>query len=195
MSYKIGVFGSASSASDEEIREKAKKLGRAIAKSGCILTSGGCEGLPYAASKEAHKNNGKTLAYSSAKDVKKHKETFSLSEDIFSDYVFVPKDFPYSSNRPVCLKYRNVISCSQSDAGIIISGRMGTLNEFTNLYDFGKVIGVLEKTGGVSDMLRELVTAVNKKSNAEVIYDDNPERLVKKVVEAIKKRRKNETAI
>lgn len=195
MNYKIGVFGSATSISDKELEEKAKRLGREIAKQGCILTSGGCDGLPYAASKEAHENNGKTLAYSSAEDIEKHKEAFSLSDDIFSDYVFVPKDFPYSGNRSVCLKYRNVISCSQSDAGIIISGRMGTLNEFTNLYDFGKVIGVLEKTGGVSDMLRELVTVVNKKSDAEVIYDDDPERLVKKVVEAIKKRRKNGTGI
>lgn len=194
MKYKIGVFGSASSAS-EEVEEKAKRLGREIARQGCILTSGGCDGLPYFASKEAYKNNGETLAFSSANDVEKHKQNFPMPEDIFSKYVFVPENFPYSSHKPVCLKYRNVISCAQSDGGIIISGRMGTLNEFTNLYDFGKVIGVLEKTGGIADKLQELVTAVNKKSDAKVIYDDDPERLVKKVVKAINTRRKNGTRI
>lgn len=75
---------------------------------------------------------------------------------IFDRLIFIPKDYEFTKNKQVSLKYRNVTSTASCDAGIIISGRWGSLNEFTNLYDMGKIIGVLIGTGGVADELEEL---------------------------------------
>ncbi len=44
---KIGVMGSAGGKMDEEIIEKCKALGRAIADEGCAILTGGCPGLPH----------------------------------------------------------------------------------------------------------------------------------------------------
>ena len=75
------------------------------------------------------------------------------------------------------------------DAGIIISGRWGTMNEFTNLHDMGKVIGVLTGTGGVADDLSSLSKKIHKPSKAVVIFDSSPEQLVKRILEELKHRR------
>ena len=61
-------------------------------------------------------------------------------------------------------KYRNVSSTANCDAGIIISGRWGTMNEFTNLYDMGKVIGILTETSGVADEIKNLSKKINKET-------------------------------
>jgi hypothetical protein len=46
-----------------------------------------------------------------------------------------------------------VISTIHADAGIIISGGWGSMNEFTNLLYDGKPIGVFTGTGGLADEL------------------------------------------
>lgn len=59
--------------------------------------------------------------------------------------------------------YHNVLTTAACDAGIIIAGRWGSMNEFTNLYDMGKVIGVLTGTGGIADELPQLLKKISKK--------------------------------
>lgn len=66
------------------------------------------------------------------------------------------------------LKYRNVVSTIHADAGSIISGGWGSLNEFTNLLYDGKPIGILAGTGGVADELPEWFPRQRKKSDCGV---------------------------
>jgi len=42
---KVGVMGSAGGHMSEEIVERCKELGRAIADAGCAILTGGCPGL------------------------------------------------------------------------------------------------------------------------------------------------------
>ncbi len=48
-------------------------------------------------------------------------------------------------------KGRNVINVRCADIVLILGGATGTLNEFTIAYDEGKIIGVLEGSGGIAD--------------------------------------------
>ncbi len=178
---KIAVFGSAMSATSEN-EKLAGKIGEAIAKNDGIVLTGGCGGLPHAAAKAAHHIGTKTVGYSPARDLKEHEE-FGMPLDGYSEFKFIPSDFKFAGNKLVSFKYRNVLTCTECDAGIIIGGRIGTLNEFTNLYDMGKVIGVLEGTGGTADLIRQIVGKVNKSSESVLFYESDPEKLVKKVIE------------
>ncbi len=185
MVLKIAVFGSAVG-SKKEIEEKAYEIGKELAKQGCIVISGGCAGLPHAASKGAFENNGKTLAYSRGIDLEDHKNNDIFPSDVFSDYIFIPKDFKYADNKAICGKYRNVMTCADCDAGIIIGGRIGTLNEFTNLFDMKKVIGALKGSEGTADLIPQIIKDANKKGGTVVIEED-PVLLVKKVIEEVQR--------
>jgi hypothetical protein len=184
---KFAVFGSAMSATSENER-LAEMLGAAIADSGGIVLAGGCGGLPHAAAKAALKKGTKTVGYSPGRDIKEH-ERFGMPLDGYSEFIFIPADFRFAGNKQISFKYRNVLTCAECDAGIIIGGRIGTLNEFTNLYDMGKVIGVLEGTGGTADMVRGIVSAVNKESGAVLVYQADPEKLIKEVIGELKMRK------
>lgn len=83
---------------------------------------------------------------------------------------------------------RNVLSTATCDGGIVLSGRYGTLNEFTNLYDMGKVIGVLTGTGGTADLLPNLGKQISKPSKATVFFDNSASALVNQVINEIRLR-------
>ena len=54
---------------------------------------------------------------------------------------------------------REVVNIRSSDIVVIAGGRSGTLGEFAIAYDEGRLVGVLTGTGGVADMIEELVDA------------------------------------
>lgn len=67
---------------------------------------------------------------------------------------------------------------------MIIGGRSGTLGELAISYDEGKLIGVLTGTGGISDLVADILAACAKDRGARVIYDSDPERLVEALLTA-----------
>ncbi len=187
MKYKIGIFGS--SAGDlEKIIPKAHQLGETLGKENVILITGACDGLPYEVVFTAHKSGTEVWGYSQASDLATQKQFVPHDPSMYTKLIYVPRDFIFLSNRKVSQKYRNVTSTANCDAGIIISGRWGSLNEFTNLHDMGKVIGVLTGTGGIADELPELMKKINKESKATVIFNSNPETLVKQILAELAKR-------
>jgi ethanolamine utilization protein EutP (predicted NTPase) len=56
------------------------------------------------------------------------------------------------------------------------------MNEFTNLFDMGKVIGVLTKTDGIADEFERLNKIIKKPGKAKVIFNDDPEELIDMVL-------------
>lgn len=186
MPYKVGVFGS--SAGDiEKILSKAEELGEELAKHDIILITGASTGLPYKVAETASKLGTKVWGYSTATDLELQKTHHpDVDPKVFDKLIFIPKDYEFASTKEVCMKYRNVTSTANCDAGIIISGRWGTLNEFTNLFDMGKVVGVLTGTGGVADELEILSKKISKPSKAKVIFDSDPIKLVSLVLEQLK---------
>jgi len=178
---KIGVFGSAVG-TEEEVMEKAREIGRQIAKHGHVVITGGCTGLPHEAAMGANEFGGKCIAYSPAKDIAGHK-SYGMPADGFSEFIFMPASYKHINNKLVCMKYRNVSSVADCDAVIIIGGRIGTMNEFTIAYDTGKNIGILEGTGGITkDIIPALLKSSNKPSASKIIWDTDPASLVKKLI-------------
>ena len=121
---------------------------------------------------------GFALGISPAENRHEHIARYGLPED--GADVIVYTGFGY--------KGRNVINIRSSDIVVIFSGATGTLNEFTIAYDEGKIIGVLEGSGGVADHLREIIEFCNKPTAGAVIFDRAPASLVRRCLEALNAR-------
>lgn len=170
---KIGVMGSFLE-ENHACREKARSLGSAIAKSGCILMTGACTGLPQEAVRAAKENSGLTIGISPATSTEEHTSEYESPADNFDALVFT--GFGH--------KGRNVILVRSCDALIFVSGGTGTLNEFTIAYDEGKVCGVLTGSGGVADEIKGLEEKCfrGRKRSGKVIYNSDPGKLVEAVI-------------
>jgi predicted Rossmann-fold nucleotide-binding protein len=188
MKYKIGVFGS-SAGLESFANKSAMELGEALAKQDVTIITGACLGIPYMVAEEAAKAGIKVWGYAPTVDkISLQEDSSEQNLDIYEKLFYIAKDFEFIKNINVCRKFRNVTSTSHCDAGIIVSGRWGTMNEFTNLYDMGKVIGVLTKTGGVADEIVKLSKKISKASKAKIIFNSSPEKLVKLVIKELENR-------
>ena len=175
---KIGVYGSAAGDITETVRGLAKEIGRQIALRGHTLITGACPGIPYEAVLGANEKGGEIIGFPPAINKQDHIDRFGFPTQGFTELIYLPEDYTYKKLKKVCLKYRNISSVASCDAVIIISGRCGTLNEFTIAYDLGKNIGVLTGTGGMTKFLKTLVEDWNKPSESKIVYEANPEILI-----------------
>jgi uncharacterized protein (TIGR00725 family) len=169
----FGVMGSASGALDAEVVIDVRRLGRAIGAAGCTLITGACPGLPMAAVEGAKQAGGLVVGISPALSETEHVRRFSAPVDGFDVIVYTGSG----------LMGREVVNIRSSDIVVIAGGRSGTLGEFAIAYDEGRLIGVLTGTGGVADMIDELVTRMDKDTGAHVLYDSEPESLVARLVD------------
>ena len=178
---KIGVYGSAAGILSDVARGKAQAVGREIAKRGHILVTGASKGFPQEAVLGAYNEGGTCIGFSAATNLDDHvAEGFPTKG--FKQLIYVPKTYEHAKSLLLSKKYRNISSVAFVDAGIIVGGRTGTLNEFTLLFDFGKKIGVLDQTGGITTrVLRTIVEDTDKKTNARVIFESDPAELVRKI--------------
>jgi len=169
----IGVMGSASGPLDIEVVARVRRLGATIANTRCTLVTGACRGYSYAAVEGAKGAGGLVVGISPALSETEHVHRFGAPVDGFDLLVYTGSG----------LMGREVINIRSSDIVVIVGGRSGTLGEFAIAYDEGRLIGVLAASGGVADMIEELIERMNKETGARVIYDDDPQRLVSRLVE------------
>ncbi len=176
----IGVFGTAKVASSE-LGDLAGRIGCALARAGCGVITGACSGLPYRAAHAASALGAPVVGFSPMHDIDGQRE-FVPEDDpaIYTSLLFTPRDIPFAHDLLVRKKYRNVVSTATCDAGIIIAGEWGTLNELTNLIDFRKPVGVLRGTGGIADAAPELARSLP--GGERIMYESDPERLVGAIV-------------
>ena len=72
MKVKVGVMGSAGGKITPALRRKARRVGEALGRLGCVVVTGGCPGLPQEATLGAKAAGGMTLGISPALDIKEH---------------------------------------------------------------------------------------------------------------------------
>lgn len=204
MKHKIAIYGSAVD-ENPDIMGKAHELSVALAKhtDEIILITGGCPGIPDVVVQNAHKTSGiEAWAFCSSVDIAGQKELFpTVDVNAYHKLFYVPKNLGelfhspetgmFEVNTHVRHKYRNVNSAAVTDAAIIISGRWGTLNEFTSAIDMGKIIGVYTGTGGIADELGDLQKKIRKKTAGVALYEENPHKLIQTVLDEL--RTKSET--
>ncbi len=177
----IGVMGASESdaltASEKSrLQDLAQRLGAAIANNDCILVTGATTGLPELVAKAFREHGGAiALGISPAINAKEHAEMYRLPAGDMDVIVYTGFG----------LKGRNVVNVRSADIVVLIGGATGTLNEFTIAYDEGKIIGVLEGSGGVSDHIKEIIDFCKKPTRGKVIYESVPESLISQCLEAL----------
>jgi uncharacterized protein (TIGR00725 family) len=165
---KVGVMGGASGSFAPEVLDRAHALGEVIARSGCILVTGACPGLPLAAACGAKQAGGLVVGISPGLSLDEHRFKYGSPIDFHDVLIFTGSG----------LMGREVVNIRTSDIVVIVGGRSGTLGELAISYDEGKLIGVLTGTGGISDMVEQILGACAKNTDARVFYDADPEHLV-----------------
>lgn len=168
----IGVMGSAGAELDPEIVALSYRLGQAIARHGCTLVNGACPGYPFHAARGAKDAGGLTVGISPALSLDQHLHQYQSPSEYLDVIVYTGSG----------LMGREVTNIRTSDIVVIVGGRSGTLGEFAIAYDEGKLIGVLEGSGGITDALPAIVEICHKDSGAYLIYDSEPERLLDRLI-------------
>lgn len=174
MNVQVGVIGSAGGRIPRATSQKAHDLGCAIARHGCVLVTGACPGLPYAAVEGCRETGGMTVGISPALNLAEHVSRYRSPHEGFDVLIYTGDG----------LMGREVTGIRSCDIVIVVGGRSGTLGEFAIAYDEGKLIGVLEGTGGVADHADDITRMVAKQTGATLITDADPERLVARLLRA-----------
>lgn len=166
-------MGSASGYIDPAVLTLARTLGAAIARAGCTLITGACPGLPQEAVLGAAACGGLVLGISPALSEEEHVARYVSPTEGFAALIYTGSG----------LMGREVVNIRSSDIVIVVGGHSGTLGEFAIAYDEGRLIGVLTGTDGVADLVEELVERLVKETGAKVLFDDDPERLVARLID------------
>ena len=174
----VGVMGSAGGKLTTEVLQMVHNLGAAIAKRGYILITGACPGIPHEAVKGAREQGGVVVGVSPALNIEEHVKKYHSPTRGYDAII-------YTGSGLMGREIENIRSC---DVVIFAGGRSGTLSEFAIAYDEGKVIGILESTGGITQHLREIIRMVQKNTAAIICYDADAERLLDKLENIYKER-------
>jgi len=165
---RIGVMGSAGGELEASVAESCRRLGSAIATSGCCLLTGACPGVPHEAVLGAKSAGGHVVGISPARTLRDHVDKYQSPYREYDVLIFTG----------LGLMGRELVNIHSSDIVIVVGGRSGTLGEFAIAYEEGKLIGVLTGTGGITAALPALEASLNKPTGSEVMYESDPDRLV-----------------
>jgi uncharacterized protein (TIGR00725 family) len=166
-------MGSASGVIDPAVARRARELGRAIAAADCTLITGACPGLPQEAVVGAAGQGGLVIGISPALSEREHIERYASPVEGFAALIYTGSG----------LMGREVVNIHSSDIVVVVGGHSGTLGEFAIAYDEGRLIGVLTESGGVADMIGDLVGRLAKDTGAQVLFDPGPTRLIARLIE------------
>ena len=178
MKIKIGVMGSASGPTtrSSESLDLALRLGQAIAKQNCICITGACPGLPDKAAEGARKAGGFVFGISPAFSEREHLEIYGSPVEQYDMILFTGMG----------LMERDIVNIRSSDAIVVVGGGIGTLNEFTVAFEEKKPVGVVLGTGGISDHLSKILEFAHRQAGPDrVLYDEDPVRLVERLLEVV----------
>lgn len=166
-------------------------LGQAIARNGKTLITGATIGLPWYAAKGAfsirgtQEDVGVSIGFSPASSFREHVVVYKLPT----------VEFDYINFTGMAYVGRDVHLVRSSDAVITIGGRMGSLHELATALESHKVCGVLTGSGGLADFVPTLLDNVDAPGAKDIIYDTDPERLLKKVIAALDEKYANFTPV
>src|SRR5690349_1117737 len=181
MRYQICVSGAASGDTVHKSHQLAFELGKAIAVRQQTLLTGATVGLPHYAAMGmvgVEGARGFSIGFSPAASFREHVATYRLPT----------KEFDYINFTGMEYVGRDVHLVRSADAVITVGGRMGSLHELSTALESRKVCGVLLGSGGLADYTKTLLENIEAPGAKDVIFDTDPDRLVKKVIAALDKK-------
>ena len=176
---KIAVSGAAETGHcGEGTLEAAEEIGREIVRQGAIVVTGATTGFPYWSAKGAKEEGGVSIGVSPATGEVDHVENWKLPIDYMDLIMYTGSGFAS----------RDILLTRSSDAVVIGCGRVGTIHEFTVVFEDTKPIGILEGPWATDEILKEILEKSNRADdNPKIVFDSDPKRLVEKVIELVKK--------
>lgn len=156
--------------------DKAKELGREIARQGAVLVTGATTGFPLWAAMGAKEAGGISVGLSPAASEREHVEVYKLPLDYLDLVIYTGFGYPG----------RDLLLTRSSDAVICGCGRIGTIHEFTIAFEDGKPIGIYQGPWEMDKELQEILEKSHR-PNHKIAVDTDPKVLVEKLIELVKK--------
>lgn len=156
--------------------DRAKELGREIARQGAILVTGATTGFPLWAAMGAKEAGGISIGLSPAASEKEHVETYKLPLDYMDLIIYTGFGYPG----------RDLLLTRSSDAVICGCGRVGTIHEFTIAFEDGKPIGIYEGPWEMGAQLEEILAKGNR-PNSKIATGPDAKKMVADIIALVKK--------
>ncbi len=156
--------------------EKAKELGREIARQGAILVTGATTGFPLWAAMGAKEAGGISIGFSPASSEKEHLEVYKLPVDYMDLIIYTGFGYPG----------RDLLLTRSVDAVICGCGRIGTIHEFTVAFEDSKPIGIFEGPWEMGGELAEIL-AKSHRVYEKIVTGTDAQKLVGDIILMIKK--------
>ncbi|HBB49706.1 TPA: hypothetical protein DEQ22_01115 [Candidatus Nomurabacteria bacterium] len=156
--------------------DKAKELGREIARQGVVLVTGATTGFPLWVAMGVKEEDGISIGISPAASEREHAEIYKLPLDYMDLIIYT--GFGYAG--------RDLLLTRAADAVICGCGRVGTIHEFTIAFEDGKPIGILEGPWETDVQLKEIVEKGHR-PNTKIATGPDPKKLLEDVIVLVKK--------
>ena len=174
---KICVSGAAETGNcGIDALDKAKELGREIARQGAVLVTGATTGFPFWAAMGAKEAGGISIGISPAAGEREHIEAYKLPVDYMDLIIYTGFGYPG----------RDLLLTRSADAVICGCGRIGTIHEFTVAFEDQKPIGIFEGPWEMSGELKEIIEKGHRPNN-KIVSNLDPKKLVEDVIALVKK--------
>src|SRR3989338_8754655 len=156
--------------------DKAKELGREIARQGAVLVTGATTGFPLCVAMGVKEVGGISVGFSPAASEREHVKAYKLPVDYMDLIIYTGFGYPG----------RDILLTRSADAVICGCGRIGTIHEFTVAFEDDKPIGIFE---GPWETDEEITGIMEKghRPNSKIIYNSDPKKLVEDLIALIKK--------
>jgi uncharacterized protein (TIGR00725 family) len=171
---KIAISGAAGGIASDDGFKLGFQIGREVAIRGGIILTGGTTGVPFAAAHGAKSVHGQTIGFSPAHSLLEHTRKYRLPVEYHDMMFFTGYDYAG----------RDTLLIDMADAVISVSGRIGSLHEFTSAFERHKIIGLLLHSGGLSDDIPEILAKAHRGYGRVVMHAD-PHELVALVFAAL----------
>lgn len=174
--YKIAIAGAVETQDCSlDTLESARKIGQVVGKKKHFLVTGGQHGFPHFSALGAKDVKGEVIYFSPAANLKEHKEAYRLDASIADLIIYT--GFGHVGS--------GVFISRSADAVIIGCGKFDALHEFTLALKEGKPVGVLKGDWETDEVIERLVGDWHG-SHLPIVFEDDPEKLVEKLIELIK---------
>ncbi len=164
--------------------DKAKELGREIARQGAVLITGATTGFPLWAAMGAKEAGGISIGFSPASSEKEHVEVYKLPLDYMDLIIYTGFGYPG----------RDLLLTRSSDVVICGCGRIGTIHEFTVAFEDGKYIGIFEGPWSMDEQLKDIIKKAHR-PNAKILMGANPKKLVEDIIALVRKNKVSELKV